>query len=58
VRRDGESEMSTTAKARGMFSDRRLAAKWVLARLYIQQRGLHPYPHMPMALRIVSQPAE
>lgn len=49
--------MNTTALARGLFADRRTAAKWVLARRYINQRGLTPYPHLPMALRIVRAPA-
>ncbi|MEJ7804309.1 MAG: hypothetical protein WKG03_00085 [Telluria sp.] len=49
--------MSTTAQARTLFSDRRLAAKWVLARLYLNQRGVQPYRHLPMALRIVRGPA-
>lgn len=44
-------------QARQHFGDRRLAAKWVLARRYIAQRGLKPYPHLPMALRIVRGPA-
>ncbi len=48
--------MSTTAQARSLFADRRTAAKWVLARLYLTQRGLTPYPHLPMALRIVRGP--
>jgi hypothetical protein len=48
--------MSTTAQARQLFSDRRLAAKWVLARRYINERGLQPYPYLPMALRIVRGP--
>lgn len=51
--------MSTTAQARSLFpTNRRLAAKWVLARLYVVQRGLHPYRHMPMALRIVPQSSQ
>lgn len=49
--------MSTTAQARCLFTDRRLAAKWVLARRYLDQRNLHPYPYLPMALRIVRGPA-
>ena len=49
--------MSTTAQARALFADRRLAAKWVLARCYIAKRGLHPYSNLPIALRIVRGPA-
>lgn len=49
--------MSTTAKARGLFADRRLAAKWVLARLYIKQRGLTPYEHMLTPPRLINRHA-
>lgn len=45
--------MSIRAQARSLFADRRLAAKWVLAKLYLNQRGLLPYRHLPMAARIV-----
>lgn len=49
--------MSTTAQARSLFDERRMQAKWVLARRYINRRGLTPYRHMPMAVRIVRAPA-
>jgi hypothetical protein len=49
--------MSTTSQARALYSNRRLAAKWVLARRYLSVRGIHPYQHLPMALRIVTLPA-
>ena len=49
---------STTTQARSLFGEqRRLAAKWVLARKYLDRRGLTPYQHMPMAARIVRAPA-
>lgn len=48
--------MSTTAKARQLFGDRTLAAKWVLARRYLQQRGLKPYPHMLVPPRLIETP--
>lgn len=46
--------MSTTSKARQLFGDRTMAAKWVLARRYLQQRGLKPYPHMLVPPRLIT----
>jgi hypothetical protein len=48
--------MSLTAQARSLYPNRRHAAQWVLARLYLNQRGLQPYRHLPMAVRIVNNP--
>ncbi|HWK72209.1 MAG TPA: hypothetical protein VNS29_15350 [Burkholderiaceae bacterium] len=47
--------MSLTRQALQHFQDRRLAAKWVLARRYIERRGLSAYPQMPMAGRVVAK---
>jgi hypothetical protein len=51
--------MSTTVQARSLFpTDRRTAAKWVLARRYLARRNLAPYKGMPMAARIVQPRAQ
>jgi hypothetical protein len=49
--------MSTTARARQLFADRKLAAKWVLARRYINQRGLPLYPQMLVPPRLIQPTA-
>lgn len=45
-----------TQQARQLFADRKSAAKWVIAKRYLDQRNLIPYTGMECAGRIVSAP--